>query len=137
MRYGKFSELDSSLKSLNLIEGYLVDNANMRSHLLSKKDIGECLIIENGVVAVAITSCKVDHHVENVLKIEDLVISEAQRGKGYGTSLLNVIKQVADKTGTIVGLWAEEDKLDFYKKRGFKLVTKKRDYWLEYTPNHI
>lgn len=136
MKFGKIKEMDASTKALNVLNTYLTQQHKMRSHILSRGS-DECLLIEDGSQAIALTTCNVPHHKDPLLKIEDYEVSESKRGQGLGTQMMNTITYVSDHTKTVVGLWSEKHNISFYEKFGFKLVTKKRDYWLEYTPKDI
>lgn len=134
MKFGKIKDMDPSVKALNVLNTYLTQQHKMRSHILSRGG-DECLLLENGIQAIALTTCNVPHHKDSILKIEDYEVSEGHRNKGLGTNMMNIITYVSDNVNTIVGLWSEEHNIPFYEKFGFKVITKKKDYWLEYKPN--
>lgn len=135
MKMAKFKDIDPSLKALNIIEGVFTENLGMKSSIVSNSEIGQCLILHDELCVIALTTCKVPHLKERVLKIEDIEIKEIARNQGLCTRLLNVMKLVCDKFNCTLGLWCKEPLIEFYEKRGFKVVDKRRDYWLEYKPS--
>jgi GNAT superfamily N-acetyltransferase len=60
-----------------------------------------------------------------VLYLEDLVVTESERGKGYGRDLLNAIIQEADKQNCRLCTWQvldwNEPSIKFYKSIGADL----------------
>jgi GNAT superfamily N-acetyltransferase len=74
-----------------------------------------------------------------VLYLEDLVVTESERGKGYGKKLLDRIVQQADADNCRLCVWQvldwNEPSINFYRKIGAELdeewincTVKKEDY---------
>lgn len=135
MKFQRFKDLDPSDKALNVIMEYLSNYYDMRSHIVTENRVGQCLLLENGEIAIALSTCKVPFHSEKVLKIEDIAVEEGHRNEGRATTILAIIKEVSNIVNCIIGLWCEDSTLEFYKSRGFRYVTTKKDHWLEYVPS--
>jgi len=72
--------------------------------------------------------------VKDVTLIRHAYVSPGNQGKGIGTRLLNHLKQLTETGQLLVGTWADATwAIEFYKKRGFKLMPDKdrllMTYW--------
>lgn len=95
------------------------------------------LLFEIKEFSLVITTCNAsdDKNVERMcVKVEDFLVEPEYRGQGIGTYVIQILKDICALNDCTLGLWAEKDKVSWYEKLGFKFIEKKRDYWMEYTP---
>ncbi len=80
---------------------------------------------ENGIVGIALYYFRYSTWNGKVLYLEDLIVTESERGKGYGRKLLNAILKEADKQNCRLCTWQVLDwnkpSIDFYKSIGAEL----------------
>lgn len=80
---------------------------------------------ENGIVGIALYYFRYSTWNGKVMYLEDLIITESERGKGYGRKLLNVILEEADKLNCRLTTWQvldwNEPSINFYKSIGADL----------------
>jgi GNAT superfamily N-acetyltransferase len=94
---------------------------------------------ENGIVGIALYYFRYSTWNGKVLYLEDLIVTESERGKGYGRKLLNAILQEADEQNCRLCTWQvldwNEPSIEFYKSIGADLdagwinCTVKRDQY--------
>lgn len=74
---------------------------------------------ENGIVGIALYYFRYSTWNGKVMYLEDLIVTESERGKGYGRKLLNVIIEEADKLNCRLTTWQvldwNEPSINFYK----------------------
>lgn len=94
---------------------------------------------ENGIVGIAHYYYRYSTWSGKVLYLEDLIVTENERGKGYGKKLLDRIIQQADEDNCRLCVWQvldwNEPSINFYKNIGAHLdgewincTVKKADY---------
>ena len=94
---------------------------------------------ENGIVGIALYYFRYSTWNGKVMYLEDLIVTESERGNGYGRKLLNAILEEADKLNCRLTTWQvldwNEPSIEFYKKIGADLdetwincTVKKADY---------
>jgi len=80
---------------------------------------------ENGIVGIALYYNRYSTWNGKVLYLEDLIVTESERGKGYGRQLLNAIITEADKQNCRLCIWQvldwNEPSINFYKSIGAEL----------------
>lgn len=128
----KIEEVKANL-GLMFIDKYLTEQAKMKRHYMTN-ELGSFFFYEDECLSVVITITEVPHHKEPLIKIEDLVVDPKYRGQKVWTNFLVFMKEVANLSGSRIGLWSEKHLVESYEKRGFKFIEKKRDYWMEYEP---
>ena len=94
---------------------------------------------ENGIVGIALYYFRYSTWNGKVMYLEDLIVTESERGNGFGRKLLNAILEEADKLNCRLTTWQvldwNEPSIEFYKKIGADLdetwincTVKKADY---------
>ncbi len=80
---------------------------------------------ENGIVGIALYYFRYSTWNGKVLYLEDLIVTESERGKGYGRKLLNAILKEADEQNCRLCTWQvldwNEPSIEFYKSIGADL----------------
>lgn len=105
-------EMMSPLKFELLVE-YLSVTPNHRIYILEKE--GKII----GCVTLIIEP-KIIHSFGKILRVEDLVIDELHRGKGYGKYLLDLAKKTGKENGCYsISLTCNETNVEFYEKCDF------------------
>ncbi|WKK79350.1 GNAT family N-acetyltransferase [Marivirga arenosa] len=80
---------------------------------------------ENGIVGIALYYFRYSTWNGKVMYLEDLIVTESERGNGYGRKLLNAILEEADKLNCRLTTWQvldwNEPSIEFYKAIGADL----------------
>ncbi len=80
---------------------------------------------EKNIVGIALYYFRYSTWNGKVLYLEDLIVTESERGKGYGRKLLNAILKEADNQNCRLCTWQvldwNEPSIDFYKSIGADL----------------
>ena len=88
----------------------------------TEKQLSEIYVLMAGNVIVASAKLHIEDKLyDSVGHIEDVVVKESFRGKGYGKEIVSYLTDLSHKNGCYkVVLSCKEDLADFYKKCGLK-----------------
>lgn len=91
------------------------------------------IYISNKKFDLLINTCLTNK--KRVVKIEEILVGEAYRGKGICTKIINIIEDICKKEDVTVGLWCRKDNkrnFNYYSRLGFKYIETVNDDWLEF-----
>ena len=109
-------------------ESVALTEANIKEYGFGKKPLFECLVaeVDNQVIGIALFYSRFSTWKGPTFHLEDLIVSEEFKGKGFGTQLYTAFIRHAHKTGVQRIEWNVLDwntpAIKFYENSGAKVL---------------
>jgi hypothetical protein len=89
----------------------------LREHMM--KEENTIIFVNDGFRVLGLIIFKIIHRPVEAIMVEVICVPETGQ-RGFGTQLLNKVKEVAEKVSLPIYLFSLDESIDFYKKNGFE-----------------